>query len=61
MPEFIPIAKVGDVPEGGVKAFTANGREIALFHVNGRFHALDDYRPHMGESYRSESGAPHVT
>ncbi|MDD4786037.1 MAG: Rieske (2Fe-2S) protein [Pirellulales bacterium] len=50
MPEFIPIAKVSDVPEGRAKAFTIAGREIALFHVKGRFYALDDYCPHMGES-----------
>lgn len=50
MAEFIPVAETTDIPEGQGKAFSVAGREIAIFHHKGKFYALDDYCPHMGES-----------
>ena len=50
MPEFITVCKVGDIPEGRGKTFTVADRRIAVFFVDGRYYALDDYCPHMGES-----------
>ena len=50
MGEFIAVAKTTDIPEGKAQAFSVAGREIAVFHHQGRFYALDDYCPHMGES-----------
>ena len=48
--EFIVVAKTSDIPEGKSQAFSVGGREIAVFHHKGRFYAMDDYCPHMGES-----------
>jgi nitrite reductase (NADH) small subunit/3-phenylpropionate/trans-cinnamate dioxygenase ferredoxin subunit len=50
MPEFVTVAKVGQIPEGRGKPITVGDREIALFHVGGKYYALDDYCPHMGAS-----------
>ena len=50
MDDFIAVAKTTDIPEGTAQAFSVAGREIAVFHRKGRFYALDDYCPHMGES-----------
>ena len=38
--------EASEVPEGRGKCFTVAGRRIAVFHVNGRFHALDDRCTH---------------
>jgi len=50
MAEFVTVAKVGEVPEGRGKTFAVRDREIALFYVDGRYYAMDDYCPHMGAS-----------
>ena len=44
------VAKVGDVAPGTSKLVLAGGREIALFNVAGRFHALSDKCPHEAGS-----------
>jgi len=48
MSEFVEVAKVDEIPEGRGKLVVAGGREIALFHADGRYYALDDCCPHMG-------------
>jgi nitrite reductase/ring-hydroxylating ferredoxin subunit len=48
MAEKIRIAAVADVPPGSGKELTAGGRVIALFNVDGTFHALDGVCPHAG-------------
>ncbi len=50
MLEFITVCNQGDIPEGRGKTFTVADRRIAVFFVDGRYYALDDYCPHMGES-----------
>ncbi len=50
MPEFITVCDAGDIPQGRGKTFTVADRRIAVFFVDGRYYALDDYCPHMGES-----------
>lgn len=50
MSEFVTVARVGDIPTGKGRAYSVGEREIALFHVDGQYFALDDYCPHMGES-----------
>ena len=47
---FITVAKVGQIAEGRGRTFRVAEREVALFHVGGRYYALDDYCPHMGAS-----------
>lgn len=46
MAERHAIAAVGDIPPGTGKAFVVEGRRIAVFNVDGRFHAIDDLCPH---------------
>jgi len=50
MSDFVTIAKVGEIPEGKGRRFTVGERQIAVFHVGGRYYALDDRCPHMGAS-----------
>jgi nitrite reductase/ring-hydroxylating ferredoxin subunit len=42
------VANVQDVPPGQGKQVTVGGCTIALFNVNGTFHAIDDTCPHRG-------------
>ena len=48
MPEFVRIASVGEIPAGTGKALQANGRPVALFNVDGSYHAIDGTCPHQG-------------
>lgn len=48
MSDWIRIASVREIPPGTGKEVTAGGRVIALFHVDGQFHALDGVCPHAG-------------
>ena len=48
MSEFVPAAKVGDIPEGQAEVFNVDGWPVAVFHVAGEYFALDDRCPHMG-------------
>ncbi|HZT82202.1 MAG TPA: non-heme iron oxygenase ferredoxin subunit [Gemmataceae bacterium] len=45
---FVRVATVQEVPAGTGKQVTVNGRKIALFNVEGKFHAIDDTCPHRG-------------
>ena len=44
----IKIAKVSDLKPGEGKVIQADGQEIALFNVDGNFHALDNTCVHQG-------------
>jgi nitrite reductase (NADH) small subunit/3-phenylpropionate/trans-cinnamate dioxygenase ferredoxin subunit len=46
----VAIGKAADVPEGGSVVVTVGRKDVAVFRVNGRFHAIDDLCPHMGAS-----------
>jgi 3-phenylpropionate/trans-cinnamate dioxygenase ferredoxin subunit len=48
MPNFVPVCRVSDVPEGGRAVFEIADRFVAVFHVGGRFYALDDCCTHDG-------------
>ncbi|NUQ63903.1 MAG: non-heme iron oxygenase ferredoxin subunit [Pirellulales bacterium] len=48
MPEFIPVCKVGDLPEMGKTVVEVEDRLVALFHVSGTFWAIDDVCTHDG-------------
>jgi nitrite reductase (NADH) small subunit/3-phenylpropionate/trans-cinnamate dioxygenase ferredoxin subunit len=50
MSDFVPVARVGDVPEGRGRTFRVGDRDVALFVVHGKHYALDDLCPHMGAS-----------
>jgi 3-phenylpropionate/trans-cinnamate dioxygenase ferredoxin component len=45
---LIRVCKVTDIPDPGKRVVEVNGRFVALFHVEGRFFALDDYCTHDG-------------
>jgi len=42
------VAKVTDIPEGGRLLVEVGGREIGIYRLNGRFHALLNRCPHLG-------------
>ena len=50
MSRFITVAKVDEIPQGRGRRFSVEGREIAVFCVQGQYYALDDCCPHMGVS-----------
>lgn len=56
MSDFVTVAKVGAIPEGEGATFTVGERLVAVFNVDGQYHAIDDLCPHMGASL----GAGHV-
>jgi nitrite reductase/ring-hydroxylating ferredoxin subunit len=48
MANFVKVAAVGDVQPGTGKCVEVNGRQIALFNVDGTFHAIDNTCLHRG-------------
>jgi nitrite reductase/ring-hydroxylating ferredoxin subunit len=48
MPEFVKVARLGEIAPGQAKLIEAAGKEIALFNVAGAFHAIDNNCTHVG-------------
>jgi nitrite reductase/ring-hydroxylating ferredoxin subunit len=48
MSDWVRVAGVLEIPVGTGKEFAAGGRVVALFNVEGEFHALDGVCPHAG-------------
>ncbi len=48
MANWIRIAAVADCPPGSALEAVAGDRIVALFNVDGQFHALDGVCPHQG-------------
>jgi nitrite reductase (NADH) small subunit len=48
MPEFVKVAKTGDIASGEAKAVGVGARRIALFNIEGTYHAIDDACTHRG-------------
>ena len=48
MPQRIRIAATDLVPPGSAVELIAEGRVVALFNVDGTYHALDGVCPHAG-------------
>ena len=46
MADFVKVAKTDDVPDGQVKIYQVDGRQIALCNVGGEFYAIDDVCTH---------------
>ena len=42
------VAKVAELPEGGRLGVAVEGRELVVFHADGRLLAFDDACPHQG-------------
>ncbi|MCA9166331.1 MAG: Rieske 2Fe-2S domain-containing protein [Planctomycetales bacterium] len=47
---YTTVAKVGSIKEGEGRAFAVGDRMIAVFLLDGQYHAIDDLCPHMGAS-----------
>ena len=48
MPEFVKVARAGEIKSGDAKVVEVNGKKYALFNVEGRYHCLDNTCPHRG-------------
>jgi nitrite reductase/ring-hydroxylating ferredoxin subunit len=48
MPEFVKVARTDELSPGQARLVEAGGKEIALFNVAGRFHAIDNNCTHVG-------------
>ncbi len=48
MPEYVRVIGVGELPPGKGQVAEANGREIAIFNVDGMFFAIDNTCAHRG-------------
>ena len=48
MHSFVRVAGTGDVPDPGSIVVHVEGEPVALFHVDGAFHAIDDICTHDG-------------
>ena len=48
MADFVKVAEAGDVPAGTGKCVDAGGKQIAIFNVDGTFHAIDNTCLHLG-------------
>jgi nitrite reductase/ring-hydroxylating ferredoxin subunit len=48
MANLVRAASVGEIPPGTGKCVEVNGKEIALFNVDGKFHAIDNTCLHRG-------------
>lgn len=46
--EFVTVARVGEIPPGSARQLTVDERWIALFNVDGSYHALDQLCLHRG-------------
>ncbi len=48
MASFVKAATVSEIPPGTGKCVDVNGKEIALFNLDGKFHAIDNTCLHRG-------------
>jgi nitrite reductase/ring-hydroxylating ferredoxin subunit len=48
MGEFVRVAATGDIAPGTARMFEVNGKEIALYNLDGRFCATTNICPHQG-------------
>jgi len=48
MPEFTHVADVSEIADPGTMLVEVDGEVVALFHVEGRFYAIDDVCTHDG-------------
>jgi nitrite reductase (NADH) small subunit len=44
----VRVAAAADVPAGEGRVLDANGRSLAVFNVDGAYHAVDNACPHRG-------------
>jgi 3-phenylpropionate/trans-cinnamate dioxygenase ferredoxin subunit len=45
---YVTVAKVGEIPDGGVKITRVEDELLAIFHVEGQYYAINDICTHDG-------------
>lgn len=45
---FVTVARVGEIPAGACKVVRMDDVPVAVFHVDGAYHALEDVCTHDG-------------
>ena len=50
MPNFIKVASTSDLKPGENKVVSVDGKDVALFNVNGEFFAINNVCTHRGGS-----------
>jgi nitrite reductase/ring-hydroxylating ferredoxin subunit len=48
MPEFVKVAKAGEIAPGEAKAVGVGPGRVALFNIEGTYHAIDNKCTHRG-------------
>ena len=48
MPEYVKVAQASELEPNHGKLVEVQGKKIALFNVDGKFHAIDDTCTHRG-------------
>lgn len=48
MPSFVTVARVGELLPGSARQVTVEGRWVALFNIDGVYHAVDNLCLHRG-------------
>jgi 3-phenylpropionate/trans-cinnamate dioxygenase ferredoxin subunit len=48
MSRFVPVAQVAEIPDPGKQLVELDDRVLVLFHVGGKFFAIDDVCTHDG-------------
>lgn len=48
MSTFVPACPASEIAPGTAKTTTVAGKEVAVFHVDGAFYAIDNTCPHRG-------------
>src|ERR1043165_8491851 len=46
--QFVAVARVGEIPPGKARQGRVGGRWVALFHIDGAYHAIDNLCLHRG-------------
>jgi nitrite reductase (NADH) small subunit len=47
MPEYLTVARVSALPPGMGTVVTVKGQQLAVFNIQGNFHAMDNRCPHQ--------------
>jgi len=62
MPEFTKVATTDEIPAGQAKLVEVNGNEMAIFNIDGSFHAIDNTCTYVdGPLYEGEISGAQVT
>ena len=48
MLDFVPVAKVSEIPDPGKKLVEVDERLVVVIHTSGQFYAIDDVCTHDG-------------